>query len=121
MPIHTDGEINASRPDIVIKDKRERRCKIIDVVIPSDNNTSVKVAEKLSKYKDLEIETSWMWDMKTDTTPVVIGALIFVKKGLERNTNNIPTSSKSRSLPPLEQPIYCGEYCRLSNITIIKS
>ena len=31
-----------------------------------------------------------MWDMKTDTTPVVIGALGLVKKGLERYTNYIP-------------------------------
>lgn len=74
----------------MINDKRERRWKIIDVAIPSENNTSVKVAEKSSKYKDLEIEISWMWDMKTDATPVVIGALEFVKKGLERCTNNIP-------------------------------
>ena len=46
--IHIDREINAIRPDIVTKDKRERRCKINDVAIPSDYNTSVKVAEKLS-------------------------------------------------------------------------
>ena len=50
----------------------------------------MKVAEKLSKYKDLEIEISRMWDIKTDTTPVVIGALGLVKKALERYTNNIP-------------------------------
>ena len=88
MPTHTDGEINANRPDIVIKDKRER-CKITDVAIPSDNNVSAKVAEKLPKYKDLKIEISRMWDMKTDTTPVVIGALRLVKKRLERYTNHI--------------------------------
>ena len=90
MPIHTDREIKSNRPDIEMKDKRERRCKIIDVAIPSDNNASVKVAEKLSKYKDVEIEISRMWDMKTDTTPVMIGALGLVKKGLERYIYNIP-------------------------------
>ena len=89
-PIHTDREINANRPDIVIKDKRERRCKIIDVAIPSDNNTFEKEAEKLPKYKDPEIEICRMWGMTTDTTPVVIGTLGLVKKGLERYTNNIP-------------------------------
>ena len=89
IPIHTDREINANRPDIVIKDKRERRCKIIDVTIPSYNNTSVKVVEKLFKYKDLEIEISRMWDMKTDATRVVIGAIGLEKRGLERCTNNI--------------------------------
>ena len=40
MPILTNREINANRPDIVVKDKRERRCKVIDVEMPSDNNDS---------------------------------------------------------------------------------
>ena len=60
--------VNTNRPDIVIKDKPERRCKIIDIPIPSDNNTFVKVVEKLSKFKNLEIEISRMWGIRTDTT-----------------------------------------------------
>ena len=44
--------------------------------------TSVKVSEKLSEFKDLEIEIYRMWGMKTKTIPVVIGALGLVKKGL---------------------------------------
>ena len=43
------------------------------MAVPSDRNTSVKVTEKLSKYKDLEIETSRMWGMRTETIPVIIG------------------------------------------------
>ena len=31
--------------------------------IPTEKNTSVKVTEKLSKYKDLEIEIERMWGM----------------------------------------------------------
>ena len=34
------------------------------MAIPTDRNTSVKVTEKLSKYKDLEIEIERMWGMK---------------------------------------------------------
>ena len=58
MPIHTDREISANRPDIVIKNNRDKKCALIDVAIPSDKNTSTKVSKKLSKYKDLEIEIS---------------------------------------------------------------
>ena len=87
---NNNSEINATRPAIVIKDKRQRWCKIINVAIPSDNKTSAKVAEKLYKCKDLEIEISRMWDIKTHTTPVVIGTLEFVNKGLEKFANNIP-------------------------------
>ena len=51
MPIHTDRKITANRPDIVIKDHKTKTCKFIDMAVPSDRNTSVKVTEKLSKYK----------------------------------------------------------------------
>ncbi|XP_074609279.1 uncharacterized protein LOC141863586 isoform X3 [Acropora palmata] len=82
MPIQTDREIKANRPDIVIKDKQEKSCLLIDMSIPTEKNTSVKVTEKLSKYKDLEIEIERMWGMKATTIPVVIGALGLIKKGL---------------------------------------
>ena len=60
------------------------------MAIPSDQNTSVKVAEKLSKYKDLEIEITKMWGLKTITVPVVIGALGVVKNGIEKHIDKIP-------------------------------
>ena len=90
MPIQTDREIKANRPDIVIKNKITKECILIDMAIPSERNTSVKVTEKLSKYKDLELDINRMWGMKTTTIPVVIGALGLVKKGLEKYTDKIP-------------------------------
>ena len=56
---------------------------------PSDNNTSTKVSEKRSKYKDLEIEITRMWQMKTEIIPVVIGALGVIKKGSEKVVGEI--------------------------------
>ena len=61
-------------------------------------NTSVKVTEKLSKYKDLEIEIERMWGMKATTIPVVIGALGLIKKGLEKYTKQIPGNIKISEL-----------------------
>ena len=58
--IYTDRELSANKPNIVIKDHTNRCCKLIDVSVPSDRNTPTKVIEKLSKYKDLEIETTRM-------------------------------------------------------------
>ena len=90
MPIHTDREIKANRPDIVIKEKATDRCIIIDMSVPSDRNTSVKTTEKLSKYKDLEIEINRMWGKKTEVIPVVIGALGVVKRGMDAFVQRIP-------------------------------
>ena len=78
-PIQTDGEIKANRSDIVIKNKKEKNCLLIDMSIPTEKNTSVKVTERLSKYKDLEIEVQRMWGVKATTIPVVIGILGLIK------------------------------------------
>ena len=52
-----------------------------DVAVPADKNISLKEFQKLSKYKNLEIEVTKMWKLKTKTIPVVIEALGMVKKG----------------------------------------
>ena len=65
----------ANKPDIALKDKREKTCKLINVNIPADKNVSVPEFEELSKHKDLEIEIEKLWHMKIVIIPVVIGAL----------------------------------------------
>ena len=96
MSIQTDREIKANRPDIVMKDKQEKSCLLIDMSIPCEKNTSVKVTEKLPKYKDLDIEIERMWRMKASTMPVVIGAVGLIKKGLDKYTKQIPGNIKIR-------------------------
>ena len=56
MPVNKDKEIKANRSDIIIKDKKDKKCIMIDMSIPPERNVSIKEVEKLSKYKDLEIE-----------------------------------------------------------------
>ena len=90
MPIHTDRTIAANRPDIVLKNKKDKTCLLIDMTISLDTNTSVKTMEKITKYKDLEIEVEPMCGLKTTTVPVVMGALGTIKKDMENYTNKIP-------------------------------
>ena len=90
MPIHIDRFIAANKPDIVLKNKRDKTCLLIDMTIPLDTDTSVKTTETLTKYKDLEIEVERMWGLKTTTVPKVMGALGTVKKDMENYSNKIP-------------------------------
>ena len=90
MPIQTDREIKANRPDKIVKDKKQRTFQLIEISVPTERNTSIKTTEKLSKYKDLEIEIERMWGMNTMTIPVIIGALGLVTKGMEKYSNKIP-------------------------------
>lgn len=90
FPIQTDRTIQANRPDIVIKDRKNKQCFLIDMSVPSDRNVAAKTFEKLSKYKDLEIEVEKMWHLKTCTIPVVVGALGLIKKGAKEFVSKIP-------------------------------
>ena len=48
--VHTE-KLTANRPDIIIKNKKEKTCTPIDVVIPADRNVVQKKAEQELKYK----------------------------------------------------------------------
>ena len=98
MQIHRDREIAATKPDIVIKDHKNKTCKLIDMAVPFDRNNSLKTTGKLSRYKDLEIKTTRMWEMKTEAIPIVLGALGLIKKGLEEQTEKIPRAIKINEL-----------------------
>ena len=75
MPIHIDREIAAIKPDIIIRDQTTKKCQMINMAIKSDSDTSVKVVEKLSKYKDLELEIPRMWKRETEKILVLLGCL----------------------------------------------
>ena len=52
-------------PDIVLHDTKEKTCILIAIAIPDESNFNTKETKKLSKYKDLEIEVSRMWKVRT--------------------------------------------------------
>ena len=47
--VHTDREVTTNRPDILIKNKKEKTCTLIDVAIPADRSIVQKEAEKKLK------------------------------------------------------------------------
>jgi hypothetical protein len=51
----TDKEVLANRPDIIIKNMKDKIYSLIDVAIPSDTNVMQKESEKKFKYNDLSI------------------------------------------------------------------
>ena len=73
--------------------------------IPSDKNTRAREFEKLSKYKDLEIETTKMWHLETVTIPVIVGALGTIGKGLDNYIKKIPGNP---SLPEIQKITLTG-------------
>ena len=88
--VHTDREVTANRPDIIIKNKKEKTCTLIDVAIPADRNAVQKEAEKKLKYKSLCIEIQRMWSLKFTIIPVIIGANGIVTRSLKKNLEAVP-------------------------------
>ena len=59
-------------------------------LVLSNRNRLKKVIRKLSKYKDLEIEATRMWGMRTGAVPIIVGALGLIRKGMDQNLGKIP-------------------------------
>ena len=88
--VHTDREVTANGPDIIIKNNKEKTCTLIDVAIPADRNVVQKEAENKLKYKSLCIEIQRMWNLKCTIIPVIIGATGIVTRSLRENLETVP-------------------------------
>ena len=91
--IQCDNVIEARRPDIVIVEKKEKSCLIIDIAVPGDVRVYEKEQEKVEKYQDLKREIGRLWQMrKVQVIPVVVGSLGSVSKyfGLWLDKMGIP-------------------------------
>ena len=94
----TDRKITANRPDIIIKNKKQKTCALIDVAIPADRNVVQKEAEKKLKYKSLCTELQRMWNLKCTIVPVIIEAPGIVTRSLKKNLETIPGKHSIDSL-----------------------
>ena len=78
-------QIEHRRPDIVVMEKNTKKCLIIDVACPVDNNLILKKNKKLDNYSELRLEIARMWDKETLIVPIMIGALRSVPNDVECN------------------------------------
>ena len=87
MNIQRDNIIEARRPDIVLVEKKEKKCSIIDIAVPADVRCSEKKIEKVEKYQDLKREIAiYIWKMRSvNVVPVVIGVIGSVTKKKLKN------------------------------------
>ena len=90
MPITTARAIEANRPDIVIRDKCNKKAYIIDISCPCDLNIHNKEVEKISKYCSLRVELAKMWNSECVVIPVVVGGCGTVSKEFPNYLQMIP-------------------------------
>ena len=97
VPIPTDKNIVARRPDIFLQDKRTRRLYLIEMAVAWDSLQIERRAEKLSKYGELCADLRGQFPgYRLDIVPVVIGDLGTVTHNLVGDLGCLP---------------YCGKDC----------
>ena len=64
MNIQCDNIIEARRPDLILVNKKEKECLIIDIAVPGDNRVHIKEVEKVEKYQELKRELKRLWALK---------------------------------------------------------
>ena len=92
--VQTDHEIEARRPDIIVTDKKNNICKIIDFALPFDSRVDSKEVEKIEKYQDLARELRKIWNKKVKVIPIIIGALGTTPKLLRKRLEDIGIDTK---------------------------
>ena len=78
--IQIDHVIEARSPDLVLVDKKDRICKIIDFAVPGDSRIDEKEKDKIENYQDLGRELQKIWNAKVKIIPLVVGSLRAISK-----------------------------------------
>ena len=74
--IQCDKMIEHKKPDIVLVDKVQQKCLVIDVACPGNNRIAEKEGEKLQRYDLLKREIKRLWRIKNiDIISIIVGAL----------------------------------------------
>ena len=97
VPVITDQTVLANQPNIVVHDKKEETCVLIDIAIADDSNIKTKETEKL----------------KTKIVSVIIGTLGTIKKGLFQNLLLLPGHPLAIELQKITLMSIAHNICRV--------
>ena len=74
---------------MVVVDKKDRSCKIIDFAVPGDGRIEEKEKDKIEKYQDLGRELQKIWNVKVKIMPLVVGSLGAITKEFGKRLKHV--------------------------------
>ena len=74
---------------MVVVDKKERICKVIDFAVPGDSRIEEKERDKIEKYQDLGRKLQKIWNAKVKIIPLVAGSLAAIRKQFDNRLKHI--------------------------------
>ena len=82
-PVTTVNKVKYNRPDIIIWDKKEKQCSVIDICAPLDFNVNNRQVTKIDKFMLLVSELQQLHPgYSYQVVPIVVGALGTISKKL---------------------------------------
>ena len=87
--IQIDHVIKPRTLDLVVADKKERSCKIIDFAVPGVSRIEEKEKDKIEKYQELGKELQKIWNVKVKIIPLVVGSLGAIPKQFDNRLKQI--------------------------------
>ena len=100
--IQMDHLISARRPYLVIVNKRNKTCWIMDFAVTADHRVKLKESKKRNKYLDLARELKNPWNMRVKVTQLVIGALSTVTKELVQGLEDLEIRRRVETIQTTE-------------------
>ena len=86
LSIQTTTKLLHNKPDIVIWNRGQETCNIVEISFPADTNISKKIEEKLNNYRPLVCNMQMIYpEYKLMVNPITIGVLGNVLKCLSKN------------------------------------
>ena len=84
LPIKTITKVPYNKPDLLVWDRTNKICTVVEFSCPSDINIGTKVEEKNNHYAPLIRNMQIMYpEYRFNMVPIIIGALGYVPKCLQ--------------------------------------
>ena len=95
VPIRTSTKLAHNKPDILIWNKAEKTCAVVEISCPADMNITKKAKEKLDDYVALLRNLQMLYQgYKFEMVPIIVGALGYVPKELKTNLEKLNFNEK---------------------------
>ena len=88
---------------MVVVDKKDRSCKIIDFAVPGDSRIEEKEKDKIAKYQDLGRELRKILNVKMKIIPLVVRSLGAIPKQFG---NRLKQSGITAGTAQFRRPFY---------------
>ncbi len=110
VPISTDEDIVARRPDVFLQDKMNSHLYLIEMAVAWDSIQEERRAEKQPKYWELCADLRRQFrGYRMDVVPVVIGGLGTVTHCLVKDLRCLPTAGKAVSqMEGMQRSVLCS-------------